>query len=62
MHWFRKARIAAALVMVLITGVGLLTQVGERPLENILAAYAMLAGTLGLLVLFVWVDERVLDR
>jgi len=59
MHWFRKARIAAALLVVVVTAVGLLTQVGERPLGNIVAAYAMLAGALGLLVLFVWADERV---
>ncbi|MDS0281422.1 hypothetical protein [Haloarcula onubensis] len=42
-----------------VTGVGLLTQVGERPLGNIFAAYGMLAGAVALLV--VWVDERVLD-
>ena len=61
MHWFRKARIAAALLLVVVTAVGLLDQVGEMPLRNVVAAYAMLAGALGLLVAFVWVDERLLD-
>ena len=62
MHWFRTARIGSALLIAVVTGAGLLTQIGERPLENILAAYLMLAGAVGLLVLFVWADERFLDR
>ena len=61
MHWFRRARVTSAVLIAVVTGVGLLTQIGERPRRHIATTCLLLAGAVGLPALYMWVDTRLLD-
>jgi hypothetical protein len=61
MHWFRKARYAVALVVILFTGIGFATQIGEHSGRYVLLVYLMLAGLFVLTVGIAYADHSVTE-
>ena len=57
-HWFRKARYVVALCVIVFTGLGLATVVGEAPIQVLASRYLLLAAMLGLLGIVYWFDTR----
>lgn len=59
-HWFQKGRYVVALCVIVFTGIGLLTEVGEVPIQALATRYLLLAAMLGLLGLVFWFDSTIL--
>jgi hypothetical protein len=59
MHWFRKARYAVALSVILLTGVGFATQVGDHSPRYVVTVYLMLAGLFVLTVGIAYAEQSV---
>jgi len=60
-HWFRKARYIVALCVIVFTGLGLATEIGEAPIRALASRYLLLAAMLGLLGLVYWFDTSILE-
>jgi len=61
MHWFRKARYAVALLVILCTGIGFATQIGDHSTQYIVTVYFMLAGMFALTVGIAYADHSVTE-
>lgn len=57
MHWFRKARYAVALAMILATGIGFATRTSEHPVQYTVKVYFLLAGMFVLTVGIAYADH-----
>jgi predicted RND superfamily exporter protein len=61
MHWFRKARYAVALLVILFTGIGFATRIGEHSAPYVVTVYFMLAGMFVLTVGIAYADHSVTE-
>jgi hypothetical protein len=61
MHWFRKARYAVALFVILLTGIGFATQIGDHSTQYIVLVYLMLAGLFVLTVGIAYADNSITE-
>jgi len=61
MHWFRKARYAVALLVILFTGIAFATQIGEHSVQYTVRVYLMLAGMFSLTVGIAYADRSVTE-
>jgi len=61
MHWFRKARYAVALLVILLTGIAFATRIGEHSTRYVVTVYLILAGTFVLTVGIAYADRSVTE-
>jgi hypothetical protein len=61
MYWFRRARYAVALLVILLTGIGFVTQIGDHSAQYIVLMYLMLAGLFVLTVGIAYADHSITE-
>ena len=61
MHWFRKARYAVSLAVILFTGVGFAAQAGEHSTWYVLRIYLVLAGLFVVTIGIAYTDYSVAE-
>jgi hypothetical protein len=59
MHWFRKARYAVALSVILLTGGGFATQVGAHSTRYVVTVSLLLAGMFVLTVGIAYAEQSM---
>jgi hypothetical protein len=61
MHWFRIARYAVALSVILFTGISFTIQIGEHSAQYVVSVYAILVGMFVLTVGIAYADHSVTE-
>ena len=61
MHWFRKARYAVALLVILLTGISFATKSGDHSAQYVVRIYLLLAGLFVLTVGIAYVDHSLTE-
>jgi len=61
MNWFRKARYAVALLVILFTGISFTTQIGRHSTQYVVSVSAILAGMFVLTLGLAYADRSVTE-
>lgn len=57
MHWFRKAQYGVAISVIVLTGLGFATRIGNHSLRYVVTVYLMLAALAVVTGLIAWTED-----